>query len=189
MTPGERVKFFRDLWPAAALANEWDIKDDDRRRKVILDCMALVRGPMVTTSSPAFGRDEVTALFCYLDHLANPDDLDKSARWDTCLQDYRTYNRARQADWHERKLYGRKPNKLDRDRFAGAKTASAGALDDLDAEEVRKRHMTFASRHQRKERADAKAVKQGWDPADNGQNLSRQKVTTPRVQMAEELPF
>ena len=46
MTKGERVKLFRDLWPAACLANEWDIKDDTKRREVILECMELVRGPL-----------------------------------------------------------------------------------------------------------------------------------------------
>ena len=189
MTPGERVKFFRDFWPAACFANEWDIKDDARRRQVILDCMRLVSGPAVTTSDPAFGRDEVTALFCYLDHLAHPADFDKSARWDSCRHDYHTFNRARQADWHERKLYGRKPNKLDRDRFAGEKSASGDALDDLDPEAVRKRHLTFASRHQRKERAAAKAVKQGRKPADNGQKLASQRMAVPRVEVPEELPF
>lgn len=149
MTPGERVHYHKTLWPDACLANEWFTGDAEKRREVVLECMRLVRGPLVTTSDPAFGRDEVTALFCYLEHLADPASLDKSARWDTCQADYRTYNRARQADWHERKLYGTKANKLDKNRFAGARSARGGPLDDLDPEAVRKRHMTFASRHQK----------------------------------------
>lgn len=189
MTPGERIHYHTKLWPAACLANEWDLKDDARRRQVALDCMQLVGGPLVTTSSPLFGRDEVTALFCYLEHLADPSSFDKSARWDTCRQDYRTYNRARQADWHERKLYGQGKNKLDRDRFAGAKSASGGALDDLDAEETRKRHMTFASRHQRKMRADAKATKQAPQPAEKGQILASQRMAGPPAPVPEEMPF
>lgn len=149
MTPGQRVHYHKVLWPAACLANEWFVGDVEKRREVVLDCMRQVRGPLVTTSDPAFGSDEVTALFCYLEHLGDAASLDKSARWDTCKADYRTYNRARQADWHERKLYGPKANKLDRDRFAGEKTASGGPLDNLDPEAVRKRHLTFASRHQK----------------------------------------
>tara|TARA_R110002094_G_scaffold219965_1_gene192268 strand:+ start:131 stop:691 length:561 start_codon:yes stop_codon:yes gene_type:complete len=186
MTKGERVKLFRDLWPAACLANEWDIKDDTKRREVILECMELVRGPLVTTSSPEFGRDEVTALFCYLQHLADPADFDKAARWDTCLQDYRTYNRARQADWHERKLYGDKTNKLDRDRFNGEKNASGGPLDELDPDEVSKRHMSFAKRHQKKM---SKEGKKQPKQAEMSLPESRQRQTTPQVPVTEEAPF
>lgn len=151
MTPGERVHYHKTLWPAACLANEWDLRDVEKRHEIVLRCMQEVRGPRVTTSSPQFGRDEVTALFCFLEHIADQASLDKSAAWDSCKQDYRTYNRARQADWHERKLYGGGKNKLDRNRFKGAATAQGHVLDNLDPEETRKRHLTFASRHQQKD--------------------------------------
>lgn len=155
MTPGERSKYFAELWPAACFANEWDIKDEARRKAVTAECMRLVRGPQ-TDSTGALGRDEITALFTYLEHLADQSSLDKLARWVTCQEDYRTYNRARQADYHERALYGRGRNKLDRNRFSGATSAAGGPLESLDPEEVRKRHLTMASRHQR---ADRKAGK------------------------------
>ena len=54
--------------------------------------------------------------------------------------------------YRERALYGAGKNKLDRNRFGGKATAAGGPLETLDAEEVRKRHLTMASRHQRKER-------------------------------------
>ena len=141
MTKGERVKLFRDLWPAACLANEWDIKDDTKRREVILECMELVRGPLVTTSSPEFGRDEVTALFCYLQHLADPADFDK---------------------------------------------ASGGPLDELDPDEVSKRHMSFAKRHQKKM---SKEGKKQPKQAEMSLPESRQRQTTPQVPVTEEAPF
>ncbi|MCX6952592.1 MAG: hypothetical protein NTV51_10580 [Verrucomicrobia bacterium] len=150
MTPKERSHYHAVLWPAACRAMGWSHKDQETRHEVVIGCMEAVRGPLVTTSDAAFGRDEVTALFCYLEHLADPASLDKSARWVTCQQDYKTYNRARQADWHERKLYGSGKNKFSRNRFRGAKSASGGPLDSLDREEVRQRHMSMASRHQKK---------------------------------------
>jgi hypothetical protein len=151
MTSRERSFYFGQLWPAAAAAHEWDIKDEARRRAVTVECMRLVRGP-ATDSTSALGPDELTALFCYLEHLADGASLEKSARWVTCQEDYRTFNRAKQADWHERQLYGSGKNKLDRDRFKGEASAAGGPLESLDAEEVRRRHLTFASRHQKKQR-------------------------------------
>jgi hypothetical protein len=151
MNARERAKYFGELWPAACLANEWDLKDEARRRAVTVECMRLVRGPN-TESSSALGPDEITALFCYLEHLADAASLEKSARWVTCQEDYHTFNRAKQSDWHERALYGNKPNKLSRDRFGGATSAAGGPLESLDPEKVRKRHMTMASRHQKRQR-------------------------------------
>ncbi len=158
MTTGERNLYFGLLWPAACLANEWEIKDEAKRRSVTAECMRLVRGPR-TDSTSSLGPDELTALFCYLEHLGDSGSLDKSARWATCQEDYRTYNRARQADWHERAMYGGKKNRLDRDRFGGAASAAGGPLDSLDADAVRERHLTMASRHQRKVRAERAAAR------------------------------
>lgn len=148
MNPWQRKKYFGELWPAACLAHEWDVKDDQKRKDVTFECMRLIGGPE-TDSTSALKPDEITALFCYLEHLADPASLDNSARWVTCQEDYHTFNRARQADWHERAVYGPGRNKLDRDRFGGAASAAGGPLESLDAEAVRKRHLTMARRHQR----------------------------------------
>jgi hypothetical protein len=159
MSPSERVTYFRDFWPAACAANGWKKSDDERRRKVVLQCMEAVGGPLVTTSGGAFGRDEVTALFCYLDFLAHPADLDRSARWADCQEDYHAYNRARQADWYERKAYGSKGSgKLARERFSGARSASGEPLDHFDPKAINKRFVTMASRAQKKERAERQAA-------------------------------
>jgi len=153
VTSRERSVYFGTLWPAAAHANEWDVKDERQRKTVTRQCMAEIGGP-ATDSTTALGPDEVTALFVYLAHLGDYASLDKSAEWDRCKQDYQTYNRAKQADWHERALYGPGKNKLDRQRFGGATSASGGPLDSLDAGEVRRRHLTVASRHQKKQRRE-----------------------------------
>jgi len=171
MTSRQRTFYHCDAWPAACQAQGWTAGDADKRRAVALECMREVRGPLVTTSDLAFGDDEITALFCYLDFLAHPDDLDRSARWLDCKQDYHAYNRARQADWHEQQLYGTKKNKLDRDRFAGAATAKGEPLEEFDPDAIYKRHLTFASRHQKKQRAA------GQNPA--SQDLASQDTAAP----------
>lgn len=194
MTSKERAKYFSELWPAACLANEWDVKDDARRRAVTAECMRLVRGPEVDSASQ-LGPDEVTALFCYLAHLADGASLDKSARWATCQEDYHTFNRARQADWHERSLYGPGRNKLDRQRFAGETSAAGGPLDTLDRDQVRKRHMTMASRHQAKVRQERRENPLGFV----GAGVAATNLHTPppplvapvrpQVQLEEPAPF
>lgn len=157
MTPDARKRYFA-LWQAAAVASGWNTKDEAKRRAVTTDCMRLVRGPVVKSSSD-LGEDEITALFCYLEHLGDPASLEKSARWVTCQEDYKTFSRAKQADWHERETYGTGKNRLDRDRFAGETSAQGGALDDLDPEKVRQRHITAANRHaakRKREKAQAR---------------------------------
>lgn len=159
MTPATRTRYF-SLWFAACRCQRWSAKDEVFRRSVTRQVMEEIRAP-ITDSITELGNDEISALFRFLEHKADDSDLIKAARWVDCIKDYRTANRGRQADYHERALYGSnkaKPNKLDRNRFAGQRSALGQPLADLDAEEVCKRHITFASRHQakqRKERAEA----------------------------------
>ncbi len=136
--------------------------------------MAAVRGP-ATDSTTLLDDDEVTALFCYLEFLAHPDDLVRSARWLDCQQDYRAFNRARQADWHEQRMFGGRKSKLTRDRFAGEKSAVAGPLEKFDPEAIRKRHLTMATRHQKKQRDE------------KGQRMASQPVAS--VAAADPNPF
>ena len=168
MTKAERITYHKTLWPAACRARGWDHKDKARRHAVCLDCMREIRGPLVTTSDRLFGRDETTALFTYLRHLADDSDLNASADWDECKRDYKTFNRARQADWHERKTYGKAAGKtrLDRHRFRGAQTAAGDTFDTLDPEEVRKHHLTMARRHAAKTRRDRQAATATPNPFD-----------------------
>lgn len=154
MNTSQRAHYFGRLWPAACQAKGWSAKDESRRRATTLACMAAIRSAPIESTSK-LDEDRITALFCYLRHLANPDSLDMSARWATCQEDYRAFARSKQSDWHERELYGEGKNKLDRNRFAGETSAAGGPLESLDADKVRKRHMTFASRHQRKLRQEA----------------------------------
>lgn len=150
MTPGQRTTYFR-LWTAACRVKGWDAKDDTLRRDQVIHCMAAVRGPLVTTSDPLFGQDAVTALFTYLDFLGNPDSLEKSARWLDCQQDYRAFNRARQADWHERAAYGPKGSrKLQQNRFGGQEKAQGEMLESFDPDAIQKRFLTAVTRHEAK---------------------------------------
>src|SRR5689334_10551627 len=108
MTPAARVTYHKTLWPAACLAQGWAARDDAHRRDVALLVMHLAGGPAVTTSSPEFGAAETTALFVYLHQLANPNELVAMEGRLKCKDDYITYHKARQADWHERQAYGKK---------------------------------------------------------------------------------
>lgn len=155
MTSAERAKYFGTFWPKVCAVKGWMANDEARRRAVTSDCMAAVRGPLVSTSDPAFGHDEVTALFCFLDHLANPADLVRSARWVDCQTDYHAFNRAKQADWYEVKAYGAKGSKkLRRDRFSGQASAHGGTFEPFNPRAVNARFVTMASRAQRKARAE-----------------------------------
>lgn len=158
MNKAARIIYHRDLWPAACRANRWDPRDQERRRAVCRECMRLVRGPRVTTSDDRFGADETTALFVYLAHLADPASLVKAAAWSDCLVDYKAFNRARNADWHERQSYGPEGSRrLQRERFARRKTAAGEPLESFDPDEIRKRHITTASRHRAKLAKEKKA--------------------------------
>lgn len=158
MTPATRTKYF-GLWAAACRGQGWSVKDSAKRNATTAKCMEEIRGPQ-TDSTTELGKDEVTALFCYLEFLAHQDNLDLSARWLDCKTDYKAYNRARQADWHEVKTYGAAGSKkLARDRFNGQRSAKGEPLDKFDPEAIRKRHLTMATRHQAKQRAEkAKAA-------------------------------
>lgn len=159
MTPAQRKIYF-GLWSTVCRVQGWKSSDEARRHSVTIECMSAIRGPQVDSTS-GLGEDEITALLCYLQFLAKPDGLDESARWLDCQQDYRMFNRARQADWHEGKTYGRGKNKLDRDRFAGATSAKGEPLESFDPEAIRKRHLTMASRHQKKQRKEGTASRKG----------------------------
>lgn len=152
MNAAQRSIYFGELWPAACQAKGWRSGDELRRRHATGECMRLVRGPQ-TESTSDLGPDEITALFTYLEHLAAPADVMKSARWVDCQTDYRAFNRARQADWHQAKVYGRRGGKLTRDRFGGQESAQGEPLDKFDPEAIRKRHMTMAARHRQKQRS------------------------------------
>lgn len=151
MTPAARVTYHKTLWPAACLAQGWDARDDAHRRDVALLVMHEVRGPSVTTSAPEFGAAETTALFVYLHQQANPNDLVAMEEWLKCKDDYVTYNQARQADWHERRAFGRQGSaKLQKNRFKGEQTAQQGPLEDLDAKAVAQRLLTMRRHNERR---------------------------------------
>ncbi|HYF52628.1 MAG TPA: hypothetical protein VEA41_00025 [Salinarimonas sp.] len=163
---------------------KWRPGDELRRRDVVLFVMKEVRGLQITTSHPDWGRDETTALFCYLDHVAHPDDLQKAAAWLNCVEDYRAYNRARQADWYQRKAYGRGGRKLVNNRFAGAATAQGEPLEKFDPAAIQKRFVTYASRARAKAKKQpagehADVVKRVSGQAAAGQDLAGTRAAAP----------
>lgn len=156
MTPKTRVFFFAEIWPAVCARQGWKESDRAKRHEVVATCMRCVRGPQVESITD-LGPDEVTAFFCYCEFLAT-ESLEASQRWLDCQQDYHAFNRARQADWHERSVYGSRKNKLDRQRFGGAASAVGEPQETFNPEAIRQRHLTMASRHQAKLRKDSKTV-------------------------------
>lgn len=152
MTKAARIRYHRDEWPVACEKQGWSPNDTARRHNVILDAMFLVRGPDVTTSHEKFGDAETTALFTYLRHLADPDNITLKLRWDQCMADYVTFNKARQADYWQRQAYGSRGNRWAR-RFGNKRTAQGDAAEDApDAKETRERLTTMRARAQGKPR-------------------------------------
>lgn len=150
MNKETRIRYFA-FWIAACKVKGWDARDQELRRGQVMFCMDQVGGPMVTTSDPAFARDETTALLVYLDHLAHPDDLVKAAAWVDCMKDYRAYNRAKQADWHEEEAYGAKGSgKLRRNRFGGQQKAAGDTFDPLDPKAIEQRFLTMRRANERR---------------------------------------
>jgi hypothetical protein len=152
MTKSARIRYHQTEWPAACAAQGWSPNDTGRRHNVILDAMFLVKGPPVTTSHASFGPAETTALFTYLRHLADPDNITLKLRWDQCMADYITFNEARQADYHEHRAYGpRGSGRFARQRFARKPTAQGDPAEDApDSKTTRDRLMTMRARARKK---------------------------------------
>ena len=152
MNDAARSRYFGHYWPVAAVGKGWRVKDEIRRRHTTGECMRLIRAP-ISESTTDLGPDEVTALFIYLDHLGHPADLLKAAAWVDVQTDYKAYNRARQADWYERKTYGHKGSgKLRKNRFGGQKKAAGEPLEPFDPAAINKRFMTMKNRYRTKQK-------------------------------------
>jgi len=154
MTKASNIRYHTTEWPAACAAQGWSPNDQARRRNVVLDAMVLVKGPYVTTSDDKFGPAETTALFTYLRHLAEPDNITLKLRWDQCQADYSAFNEARQADYWQRVAYGpRGGNRWSRQRFGGKRQAQGDAAEDAPAhKETHDRLMTMRARAQGRSR-------------------------------------
>ena len=144
MTKAARIRYHATEWPAACAKQGWSPNDATRRRNVVLDCMFSVKGPPITTSHADFGPAEITALFCYLRHLADPDNITLKLRWDQCQANYTAFNDARQADYWEARAYGgHRPRRL-HNRFSKKPTAQGDPAEDApDPKTTRDRLMTM----------------------------------------------
>lgn len=153
MNAAQRRVYFTQVWPAACKAQGWDPRDDERRRTVTATAMQLC-GCAGITSAAKLNSAQVTALFCYLKHLANPLNLRYLSAWDDCQRDYIAYNRSLQAGyWRERAGY-RQGGRIDRQRFAGRPDGGIYNSSKMTKEEADQYLMTMRARAKAKERRE-----------------------------------
>lgn len=110
MNAKQRAYFFKHLWPACCAANGWDPKDDALRHDVVEYATGL-------DSTRHLSAHQVTALFLYVRHLADPADTRIADQWRTCRTSPYKFNLLRQAE-HFRRLCGyARIGKLSKERF------------------------------------------------------------------------
>jgi hypothetical protein len=169
MNPKTRTAYF-SIWKKVMAVQGWDkltkpLQDDKRRAVTSKTMQDIGAGDCDSTTrlSPA----EVTALFTHLNHLARPDCLTAAKLWTDCMADYKAFNMSKQADWHEKKAYGRTGGgRLDRQRFGGRAHAVQNDFSrPLNRREAEQRLMTTRSRARAKYGRPAPAV----DPAPQAQ--------------------
>lgn len=150
MTPRTRTSYFA-LWTRVLRAQGWDKLprgiQEERRRQVTRAAMTACRAGD-TDSTTRLDDARVTALFTYLRHLADPDNLTAAKLWTDCMADFVAFNMSKQADFHQRRAYGRKgPQRLVRDRFEGrAKAAQPDFTRPLSRTEAEQRLLTTRAR-------------------------------------------
>jgi hypothetical protein len=138
------------LWPRAA-AQGWDPRDAEARRNVTSACMEEIGAPM-TDSTTDLDEHQITALFRFLEHLADPQSLPKLSAWMSAKEDYRTFNRVRQGQ-HWRAQAGYKSRgKLEKRRFGNRPTAGLFDEANMTKEEADQYLLTMRKRALRKGR-------------------------------------
>jgi hypothetical protein len=143
LNPAQKSKYFRYLWPDACAAQGWDPRDDARRRAVTL----YATGDATTR---LLDQHQITALFVFLAHLADPRSGEKMRQWECCRADRVKYNHARQAE-HWRRRAGYAPvGKLNMGRF-GILFEGEISPEHMDAEQVEIYLMTHRERVQDRE--------------------------------------
>lgn len=151
MTPAQRTAYHAQLWPAACAAQGWTAlpkaEREQIRRDVTRTCCTLIGVP-ARDSSTDLDEHEVTALFCYLKHLAEPDSVLVAHAWDECMRDHIAFNMSRQADWYQARTYGRTgAPRLARERFQGRATAAGSTFErPLTRDEAEQRLLTMRAR-------------------------------------------
>lgn len=160
MNAKTRTAYFA-LWTKVRAVQGWDrlsrSEQEEQRRAVTLQVMQAI-GAGDSDSTTRLTQAEITALFTFLHHLAEPDNLTLAKLWTDCMADYKAFNMSKQADWHERRAYGRQGSaRLHQQRFQGRDHA---VQDDfsrpLNRREAEQRLMTMRARagaHDRQARA------------------------------------
>lgn len=153
MNAAQRRVYFTQVWPAACAAQGWSPKDDAMRRQCTATAMRLC-GCAGITSASQLNSAQVTALFCYLKHLARPMDLRLLSDWDDCQKDYISYNRTLQAGYWRTRAGYRKGGRIDRQRFEGRPSGGIYDSSKMTKEEADQYLMTMRARAKAKARRD-----------------------------------
>lgn len=124
------IHYQATLWPAVCAAQKWSPKDEVRRRDARAVCWESIG--LVGKGEGMPGDDaETTALFTYLRHLADPNNITRDMEWDKCRADYVAYNTSRRADWWETRGFGPKGSRrLRQNRFDNRRSAQGTAIED-----------------------------------------------------------
>lgn len=157
MNPRQRKHYFGRLWPACARAMGVDRKDDEVRKGIIRQCLVGIGAPVVKDSSSTLSQEEVTALFVFMRHIANPYDIRLASEWERCKADYQAYNVARQGDYWERQAGYRKGGKIERQRFQDKPHGDWLGESEMDRQEAEQYLMTMRARARAKMRKEAMA--------------------------------
>jgi hypothetical protein len=190
MNKNQLITYQAELWPAVCAAQGWDLADKEQRRATRAHVWEAIgeeeRGDAVPHDEAA-----ITALFTYLRHLAEPNNITLAMAWDDCRANYRAYNKTRQADHWQRRAYGRTGGKkLWRNRFAGRRKGQQQPDDALTEEEADQRLMTMRARAKAKEDLDLTAPPSRPAPR---KRATRQRPPVPHTNLspAEEIdiPF
>lgn len=97
-----RILYQADLWPAACEAQGWDPRDKDLRRDHRAKCWEAIGQSHLGNAMPR-NDHQTTALFTYLRHLADPNNINLLMAWENCQADFVAYNIGKQSDHHQRK--------------------------------------------------------------------------------------
>jgi hypothetical protein len=119
MNESQRIHYQAELWPAVCAAQGWDARDKELRRHKRAECWDAIGVPEMDDSMP-WDNASTTALFTLLRHLANPNNINLVMAWDDCRANYKAFNAAKWADFHQRRAFGQNGGqRVVRNRFAG----------------------------------------------------------------------
>jgi hypothetical protein len=145
----QRTRYHAELWPAVCSSQGWDPRDEARRHSVTEYATG-------QESTKDLTQAQITALFVFLDHLADPSDAGKAHQWETCKADPDKFNRLRQAEYWRRRARYTTTGKLNHDRFGVVfnEQLDASLLDDHQVDQMLMTNRQRAQAHQRRQKPE-----------------------------------